>query len=137
MAKDKSENQEEMLKRVALYQEHISAWTSNRMEIGKRILTLSGLAVGFLLTFRSEIEDFCSFVILFFAFVLFLASMGLFLRIFRQNSDYIMLIANSDDEKKKEKIKKSLSRNMRFAVCSFVGGMVLTFVLAMYIALYN
>ena len=137
MSEDTSENKEEMLKRVARHQEYVAAWTSNRMEIGKRILTLSGLAFGFLMTFRSDIDDACSFSIWVSAIVFFFVSMGLFLWIFWRNSDYIMLIVKKDDEKKKEKIRKSLTRNMFFAVCLFVVGMILTFVLAMYIALYN
>ena len=145
MSKEELKKQEKMLKKVAYYQETISTWRSNRMELGKQIMTLSGLAIGLLATFRSEINDSCSFFVWFFAGVLFIISMCLILWIFRQNSDYIdkmydykkknVMKSKKSLERAKEalkRIEKSLERKERFAVWSFGGGVALTFVLAVY-----
>ena len=136
MSEEELKEQEKMLKKVAYYQELISTWSSNRMEIGKRILTLSGLAIGLLVTFGSEVSeigDALSFIIWISASGFFIASMLIILHIFKQNSNYIMLLVQKDNQEKKEKINKSLKCNMRLAVLFFFIGIGLTYFLAIYI----
>ena len=151
MANDKLKEQEKMQKRVADHQELLSAWMSNRMEMNKQILTLSGLAIGLLVTFRSDVSEidndvFSSFWLV--AGISFVVSIVVALLIFRMNSKYIGLIRdkikNADDnkavdekkEKKLERIDTCLKYATRFAVGLFLSGVVLTYGLTVYIVLF-
>ena len=148
MANKKLKEQEKMQKRVADHQELLSAWMSNRMEMNKQILALSGLAIGLLVTFRSDVSKIDNDVFSYFwlaAGILFGFSIAVALLIFRMNSTYIELIRNkiknADDnkavdeekEKKLERIDSCLKRATPFAAGLFLSGVVLTYGLAMYI----
>ena len=135
MAKDTLKEQEEMQKRVAYYQTLISTWISNRMELDKRILTLSLLTIGYLITFQSNIDDIYSSILWFSAFGFFAFSIGLILLIFQQNCEYIETMHN-EDEDKVISVDKSLELKTRLALYSFATGIGLTFTLAIYRILF-
>ena len=130
MAKDKLK-EEKMHERLIYFQEKIVTWRSNRMEIGKQIMTLSALAIGLLATFRSEIDDCFSFLCWILAGLSFIISMWLILRIFHQNSDYIEQTHNNDKEKAME-TKQSLQYKEYFAEWLFGVGVALTCILVAY-----
>lgn len=132
MTEEELKQQEEMHKKVVVHQELISTWTSNRMERDKQILTLSALAIGLLMTFRSEIDDIHSLVFWLLAGIFFLVSIGLILWIFGQNSEYIMQLFKNEDEEKVLKTDRSLEYKTHFVLWSFFVGVVLTCALAIY-----
>ena len=129
-----------MQKNVSFYEVLFAAWLDNRMEKDKQILTLSGLAIGLLMTFRSEIDDFCSFFILVLASSSFTGSMIVVLGIFKKNSDFIMqLIQKSNkgelaDKEEKEMVnnERSLQSQTFLAFWLFIIGVVFTFILSAY-----
>ena len=140
MAKDTLKNQEIMQKNVSFYEVLFTAWMDNRMEKDKQILTLSALAIGLLMTFRSEIKDFCSFFILALASLSFTGSMIVVLGIFKKNSDYLMqLIRESNKREQTDKEKKEIVDNERtlqsrtfLAFWLFIVGVGFTFILSAY-----
>ena len=140
MAKDTLKNQEIMQKNVSFYEVLFTAWMDNRMEKDKQILTLSALAIGLLMTFRSEIKDFCSFFILALASLSFTGSMIVVLGIFKKNSDYLMqLIQKSNKREQTDKEKKEIVDNERtlqsrtsWAFLLFIVGVGFTFILSAY-----
>ena len=129
-----------MQKNVSFYEVLFTAWMDNRMEKDKQILTLSALAIGLLMTFRSEIKDFCSFFILALASSSFTGSMIVVLGIFKKNSDFIMqLIQKSNkgeqtDKEEKEMVdnERSLRNQTLLAFWLFIVGVGFTFILSAY-----
>ena len=119
MAKNTLKNQEIMQKNVAFYQVLFTAWMSNRMEKDKQIVTLSALAVGLLMTFRSEINDIPSLFIVLFAGGFFTSSMIVVLVIFKQNSDFIMLVIRDNNQKE---ISQCLHLLLRLQGVQFLQG---------------
>ena len=140
MAKDTLKDHEIMQKNVSFYEVLFAAWMSNRMEKDKQILTLSGLAIGLLMTFRSEIDDFYSFIILVLASLSFTISMIIVLLIFKKNSDYIMqLIKKSNKGELTDEEKKEMMDNERYlqswtfwVFWLFIVGVGFTFFLSAY-----
>ena len=129
-----------MQKNVSFYEVLFTAWLENRLEKDKQILTLSGLAIGLLMTFRSEIDDFCSLFILVLASFSFTGSMIVVLGIFKKNSDYLMqLIQKSNKGEQTDKEKKEMVDNERtlqnqtfLAFWLFIVGVGFTFILSAY-----
>ena len=132
MAKDESKKQEKVLKDVAFYQELISAWASSRMEKDKQLLTLSALAIGLLMIFWPEINDFCSLFIWLVVAAPFVISIIIILQIFSQNSDYIEQVIQNNDQEKKKRLEKSLECKTWLASKLFICGVILTIGLVIY-----
>ena len=135
MAKNKLKNQEIMQKNVVEHEMLLSMWKANRMEQDKQVLTLSALAVGLLVSVRSEIDDCFSLVCWFVAGVSFLVSIGFILRLFSQHCDLIEMIQAEDknNEEKRKDLGRSINLKTRFALWSFFIGATLTGILAVYI----
>ena len=142
MAKKKLKEQKEMQTKVADHQVLFSAWISNLMEKDKQILTLSGLAIGLLVTFRSDVSKIDNVVFSIFwlvAGISFVISIVLVLLIFDTNSDYIKLLIrnedkdNEDEDEDEIKFDKYLKWATRSAVGAFLLGVGLTYALAVYI----
>ena len=123
-----------MQKEVAFYQTFLSAWVSSRMEKDKQVLTLSGFAIGLLVTFQSILLDVVSICIWLVSGGAFILSIILILRVFSQNSDYIEQVICDDDQKEKRRIEKRLQKNTQKAFRSFIVGAVLTLFLVGYIS---
>ena len=120
-------------KEIAYFQELISAWTATRMENDKQVLTLSALAIGLLVTFRSEIDDVLAFCVWLLAGVSFLVSILLILLVFRQNSDYIAQIIRETHQGQEIDLDRALRRNTLWAHGLFAFGVFLTIMLAVYL----
>jgi len=124
--------QELLEKKVAFYQVFLSAWTASRMEKDKQVLTLSALAIGLLMTFRSELDDVLAFCVWLLAGVFFVISIVIILLIFSQNSDYIEQVIRDDGQGQEVGVEKSLQRKTLWAFRFFVFGVILTVFLAVY-----
>ena len=129
---DTKQEQLQLGKEIAYHQLLLSSWTETRMERDKQVLTLSALAIGLLVTLRSELDDCIAVCVWLFAVVLFLVSVMKILWVFRHNSKYIEQIIKDDDPEKMKKIAKDLQRNTLFVDWMFVIGVILTAFLAVY-----
>ncbi len=127
--------EELMLKSVAYFQENISAWIQNRMEVDKQILTFSSLAIGLLATFHDDIQIIwelsrCSGIIALILWFITIASFGftsyMTVKIFRENSDYIMASEIDSNEKEIKKLENSLDKKGRISTCTFTTGIIMT-----------
>ena len=126
--------EETMQKKVSYYQALVSAWIAHRFEKDKQILTLSALAVGWMMTFRNEVHDSVAFIIWLFAIGLFVLSVFLILFGFQRNTDYIELVVKDVDAEKERKIQiaKQVKLITRTALFSFCIGVILIACLAIY-----
>jgi len=98
VSNDEIDEQENIQKRVAYYKVLLSAWVDNRMEFDRRIMTLSSVAVGFLVANRDDIDHCCLLIIWVAANILFITSVALSLAIFHFNSNYIEEFGLSEPE---------------------------------------
>ena len=127
---DNEDADEQKLKRVAFYQTFLSAWTENRMEKDKQVLTLSGLAIGLLTTLRSETDSSAfAFFVWILAGLSFISSIVLILRVFRKNTDYIETLLSDENQSRREDVEKELRCHTYWANWLFVIGVVLTLIL--------
>ena len=116
-------------KQVVYYQANLSAWTATRLETDKQLLTLSALAIGLLVTLRSELDDDVAFYVWLLAAVSFLVSIFSILRVFHLNSDYIEQNLADDDQEKTKGIYKSLKCYRLLVHSLFFTGVLLTAIL--------
>ena len=130
--KNELEDIELMQKSVSFYETLLAAWLNSRMEKDKQILTLSSVAIGLLVAFRSGINDIPSLCIVLFAGALFVSSMIVVLDIFKRNSDYLMLVIQNNNEEQMMSEEKSLQRRTAWAFRLFIAGVVLTIFLVAY-----
>ena len=130
-------------KEVAYYQVLFSAWAESRMEHVRRILTLSVLGIGFLASFLVLFHEDIGggvhtlvFWIAAFAWILagiaFIATIYYALRIFMDDSEYILEILHEKSERKKGKLlveySKILYDGKRWASRLFIFGVSFTFI---------
>ena len=128
------ENEDAKQERVAVAdrQTLLSAWTTTRMEKDKQLLTLSALAIGLLVTLRSEIDDVCAYYVWLSSGASFLFSIIIILRVLHLNSVYIEQILAGDDQVKTKGIDKCLRCSAILADCLFATGVGLTAFLVVY-----
>lgn len=144
--KDVSDEYERKIKeyhdnRVAFYDSWTKAWISNRVEMDKQLLTLSALAVGFLITFFKDIDELIPSIIWLIATISFVISGIISYKIFRKNASYIETLLNlhqdegidktklETEEKKKTGQLTSMSN---WATHIFLLGAALTIILAIW-----
>lgn len=91
--------------RVAYYDTLLKAWISNRVELYKQLLTLSVIAVGFLVTFSDKIQGSITIIIIWvLATSSFIISSIYIYTILGKNADYInVLLQKHQVEGSKEK----------------------------------
>lgn len=123
-------NQEEQDKRVAFYQTFLTAWVENRMEMDKQILTLSSLAIGFLMFFHDKLGTVAEFVLWLGAGSMFIISIILILCIFRNNSSFIEFLIREDNQSSQNALEKKLQYMTSFSFGAFCGGVIFSFILA-------
>ena len=129
---------EEKKSKEIFYEVTISAWYNTKLEHDKSLLILSGGAIGLLITFMMNFNfDLFSFILFVTANLSFTVCLFSILTIFFNNANYIENLINGDKEKNKN--KNLLGILDKISIVSFASGVVLLFVLGIYISIqqYN
>ncbi|MGB2234337.1 MAG: hypothetical protein ACPH5J_02065 [Candidatus Puniceispirillum sp.] len=122
---------EEALKRVSFYQVALGAWVQTRMEADKQMLALSALAVGFLISFHDKLNHTWDFLLWVLSGLLFLATIGAMLIVFRLNAKYLSEINKDEtDKNNKNTVNEQLKLLTKFGFWTFFLGVFLASVLA-------
>lgn len=148
--KEKMKQEEANNKRVAYYSSWLNTWIDNRMEVDKRLLTFSSLAIGLLLGVFGESATTFGFYIWLAAGLMFLFCAILILSNFYQNAVFIeiLLAEHKAEDEKNDKKQKELSKKMQakldilkwISMTSaglFLLGVILTITIAIMKSRYN
>lgn len=103
-------------KKIAHYQESYSAWHAHRLESDKQILTISVLAIGFLIAEFGNPSTVISFILWFIAGSAFLFTILLILSLLRESANHLSEMLQDDDTDKESIIEPKvvlLSKRMR------------------------
>jgi ABC-type Fe3+-siderophore transport system permease subunit len=122
-----SENEQ---KRVAYYQTFLGAWIENRMEADKQILTLSSVAIGWLMTFYDKLDGCLELALWLVAGTVFSVAVIIVLFIFRDNSKYIECVIREHDSALHDRLEKKLHGMTVCAFILFFSGVALSFILS-------
>ena len=136
MSKKKTDLDEEeyMQKRVAHYQILLTAWFENRMELDKRLITLSTAAIGFLMFFYNELEETLDEKLWLYAGLSFILTIVTILLAIYINPSYIKCVI---DENHQGTIKETILNNVLkiltfIPLVTFVSGVVSVFMVMVF-----
>lgn len=92
--------------RVAYFDSWVKAWIDNRMEVDKRLLTLSTLSIGLLISIFGKPETNAQFILWLMAGASFLICGLIILKIFHENTKYIEILLEDHqvEDHKTEKV---------------------------------
>jgi len=132
----KSSNEEDYeAKEKVFYNAMISAWLNTKLERDKQLLGLSVTAIGLLVTLlRVGVSDSLQIVFFGLALICFLITVISVIWILGENATHINNMLNGSEAEAESKVLDFLDK---FAIISFVFGMILVVLIGMYSAAVN
>ena len=118
------------LKKVAFYQEMVSAWITTTIEADKQAMGLSGLAIGLLMTFRGAIATSGDFVLWSLSGLSFFTAILVGMRVLYLNAKYVEEVVGGENELVEAQVVNQLSKMTNLIYTFFIVGAALTAVLA-------
>ena len=99
-ARDKKKQREFEGKSVAYYSALVQAWIQTRMERDKTLVTLSGIAIGLMITILTTVgtNSFIELAFYFFSFIGFIVTILVSIRIYKLNSTHIEMVIKGESE---------------------------------------